>query len=215
MFYDLDFRHQQALDPSALTTIATTLDAITKALTDCRNAGKAGEADPAVLLLARHLGEVARTSQPDDATLRQRCLQEMADIKRSPALLVLAHRGVAFDDDAKRLFHQQGKRAMRELAGALGLADGSYDITTNKGGPAVSGEITLHGEEVLVQLSINSMGPGHEVVFRRVRGRRDHIGDANRWTSVRDLLAPQQFADRLIRELRLSGQPAARATLFA
>ena len=39
MNYDVAMRHQQALDPSALTTMAATLHAIGAAITDCRNAG--------------------------------------------------------------------------------------------------------------------------------------------------------------------------------
>lgn len=214
MFYDVDFRHKQALDPSALTTLTTTLDALTKAIGDCRNAGKNGETDPAVLLLARHLGQVATADGPDDQTLKQRCLNQVAEIKRSPALLVLAHRGVAFDEDAKALFHRQGKAAMRDLANALHLEPDTYEVRSNKGGIATSGEITLHAEEVWVQLALGAMGHGQEVVFRRVRGRRDHSGDQNRWTSIRELLQPQQFAARLRAELRLTSAAAAPAGLL-
>ncbi|MBL7598997.1 hypothetical protein INQ10_23470, partial [Escherichia coli] len=89
------------------------------------------------------------------------------------------------------------------LADALGLCDGTYDIRSNKGGPAVSGEITLHGEEAWVQLSLGCSGPGREVLYRRVRGRDDHCGDRNHWASVNDLMAPDRFAARLQRDLRL------------
>ena len=58
MPYDVAFRHQQALDPSALVTIGASLHAITRAIDDCRNAGIAFETDPAVILLARHLASV-------------------------------------------------------------------------------------------------------------------------------------------------------------
>lgn len=39
MIYDVPFRYQQALDPSALTNVLTTLHAITKGVEDCRHAG--------------------------------------------------------------------------------------------------------------------------------------------------------------------------------
>lgn len=51
MSYDVAFRFQQALDPSALTTIPGALHGITAAIDDCRRAGKATDSDPAVLLL--------------------------------------------------------------------------------------------------------------------------------------------------------------------
>ena len=101
------------------------------------------------------------------------------------------------------------------MADALELGSDSYDIRSNRGGVAVSGEVTLHAEEIWVQLSLGALGPGHEVMFRRVTGRRDHTGDRNRWASVGELLAPDRFAARIRQELRL--EPASRPAnrLFA
>ncbi len=214
MHYDVAFRHQQALDPSALTTIATTLHAVQAAITDCRNAGKDLEDDPAVVLLVRHLGAVTG-SRPGDIQLRHACMDQIAEIRRHPTLLTLARRGVSHDDNAKRAFHSEGRTAMRRLAEALQLADDRFEIRSNRAGPACSGEITLHGDEVWVQLSLGHLGPDHEVLFRRVRGRGDHIGDRNRWASIRELLSPDRFADRLRRELLLSAAPAPATRLLA
>ncbi len=201
MSYDVAFRHQQALDPSALITIGATLHAIREAVKDCRNAGKNDETDPAVVLLARHLGVVASADRPTNPELRRSCMDAVADIRRHPALLVLARRGVAYDEAAKALFHADGRRAMRRLADALGLARGDYDIRSNKGGIAVSGEVTLHGDEIYVQLGLGCMGADREILFRRVRGRQDFTGDRNRWASIQELLAPDRFAARISREL--------------
>lgn len=202
MSYDLAFRYQQALDPSALVTIGTTLHAIQAAITDCRNAGFGLESDPAVILLARHLGTVCGTRAPD-ADLRRDCIARIADLRNRPVLKTLAYRGVAHNEPAKRLFHSEGRAAMRRLADALALDEGSYDIRSNKGGPAVSGEVTLHGEDVWVQLSLGLFGPGREVCLRKVRGRDDHVGDRNLWASIRELVDPDRFAARIRRELRL------------
>lgn len=103
---------------------------------------------------------------------------------------------------------------MRKLAGALSLPDDSYSIRSNRSGPAVSGEITLHGEEVWVQLSLGALGPDNEVSFRRVGGRDDHLGDRRRFAAIRELLNPERFADRLRRELRLTAATAEPVTLF-
>ncbi|HEX7854999.1 MAG TPA: hypothetical protein VF503_15020 [Sphingobium sp.] len=214
MHYDVAMRHQQALDPSALTTIAATLHAIGAAITDCRNAGKDSDSDPAVILLARHLKKVCGGA-PDDTALRQHCMTQIAEIRCHPVLRTLAYRGVAYDEAAKRTFHAEGRLAMRRLAEALGLEDGSYDIQSNKGGPAVSGEITLHGEHVWVRLSLEGLGQDNEIVFRSVRGRDDHCGDRNRAASISELLAPDRFADRLRRELRLAPPAHQPARLFA
>jgi len=214
MHYDVAMRHQQALDPSALITIRTTLHAIEAAITDCRNAGKDPETDPAVVLLVRHLGTVC-ADKPQDMALRKACLDQVAEIRRHPALRTLAYRGVSYDEAAKHIFHREGRQAMHRLAEALDLEQGSYDVRSDKGGVAISGDITLHGEEVWVRLSLGYLGPNHEVAFRRVKGRKDHFGDRNRWASVNELLAPHRFADRLRKELQLAPAATRPTRLFA
>ncbi len=214
MQYDVAMRHQQALDPSALTTIAATLHAIGAAITDCRNAGKNTEADPAVILLARHLAKVC-ANEGDDPQLRRACMNQIAEIRRHPVLRTLAYRGVSYDEAAKRTFHTEGRTAMRRLADALGLEDGSYDVRSNKGGVAVSGEITLHGEELWVQLSLGGLGQDREILYRRVHGRTDHCGERNHWASINALLSPDRFADQLRRDLRIAPPATQAERLFA
>lgn len=212
MPYDPALRHQQALDPSSLTTVANSLHAITAAIEDCRNDGRDAEQDPAVLLLAQHLGTVATEGRPASPQLRRSCMDEIAALKRTPALTTLIHKGVAYDAEAKTLFHAEGRKAMLRLADALLLAKGTYDVRSNKAGPAVSGEITLHSDEAYVQLSI---GCTREVMFRSVRSRQDYTGGPNHWASINELLAPDRFAARLRRELRLSTPIAEPTRLFA
>jgi len=202
MSYDLAFRHNQALDPSALTTIGNGLHAIKAAITDCRNAGIDFETDPAVILLIRHLAALSQ-SQADDAALRRACIERIAELRNRPVLRTLALRDVAYDESAKRLFHSEGRRALRRLADALRLEEGAYDIRSNKGGIAVSGEVTLHGEAIWVQLSISPFGSDRAIIFRKVSGRHDHCGERNYSASVRELMEPERFAARILRDLRL------------
>jgi hypothetical protein len=214
MPYDIAFRFQQALDPSAFATLPAALHALTTAIEDCRNAGLPHDGDPAVLLLARHLGTVAAGMGRPDGELRRACMDAIAELRREPALIALAHKGVAQADHAQKLFHADGRKAMRRLAEALGLSEDQYDLRPNKAGPAVSGEITLHGHEAYVQLSIGRMGPGNEVMFRRVTGREDYHGDRNHWASVQELVQPERFAERIRRELHLAA-PAITPTRLA
>lgn len=215
MSYDLAFRHQQALDPSALRTLPNALYALNAAIEDCRNAGRPQDSDPAVILLARHLGAIASESGDSDLQLRRACMDAIADIRRKPALIALAHKGVAYDERAKKLFHSDGRKALRALADALGLSEDSYDIRSNRGGIAVSGEVTLHGDSIYVQLSLGAMGAGREVLFRKVAGRKDHVGDGNNWASVQELIHPSQFAARIRRELHLPHSDTAATLLVA
>ncbi|MBB5712811.1 hypothetical protein [Sphingomonas xinjiangensis] len=202
MSFDVAFRHQQALDPSALITIGTTLHALSKAMEDCRNAGVDAENDPAVVMLARHFSSVCAT-RPDEIQLRASCMTRINDLRRSPVLATLAVRGVSYDEPAKALFHNEGLKAMRRLAKVMGLASGTYDVRSNKGGIAVSGEITLHAEQFYVRLSLGLCGMDKEVLFRTCRGRADFTGGRNHFAGVNDLLDPDRFASSLVHELQL------------
>lgn len=203
MAYDIAHRFQQAVDPSGLTTLPACLHALTAAIKDCRNAGKSDEADPAVILLARHVGIIAGMMGGETSALRRACMDQIADLRGKPTLVVLAHKGVAYDELAKRQFHADGRKALKRLADALSLPEGSYDLRSNKAGIAVSGEVTLHGEEIYVQLSIGCMGRGREIMFRRVTGRKDHCGDRNHWADISELMTPDRFAARIRRDLHI------------
>lgn len=211
MSYDIPFRYQQALDPSALITVPNALHALNAAIDDCRNAGRAHESDPAVILLARHLGTLASQIERPSSELRRACMEAIADLRCKSALIALAHKGVAYDERAKRLFHSDGRKALRALADALDLAEGSYGITSQRGGVAISGDVTLRADHIYVQLSLGCMGAGREVMFRTVADRRDFVGGRNHWASVHDLVRPERLAARIRRDLRLpepAGVPA-------
>ncbi len=214
MTYDVHFRYTQALDPSGLDSLAACLHAVEAAATDCRNAGMPFETDPAVILLARHLGEVATAKMLDRAALRTLCADALAELARKPILATLALRGVAYDEGAKRLFHAEARKALRRLADALQLEPRSYDIRVCAGGPAVSGEVILHGEQFYVQVALSGHGSG-EILFRRVRDRQDYCGERNHWAGIRELLDADRFAARLAHELGLELPEVAEPRLVA
>jgi hypothetical protein len=91
----------------------------------------------------------------------------------------------------------------------------SFDIRSNKAGPAVSGEITLHADMLWVQFSLGPFGPDREVCFRKVRDRQDHIGERNYWASVRELVEPDRFAERIRHHLKLPASVPAAPRLVA
>jgi hypothetical protein len=214
MNFDVAFRHQQALDPSALTTIGSTLHAISKAMEDCRNAGVSAEEDPAVILLARHFSAICDT-RPAASELQGRCMEAIKDLRGAPVLVTLAHRGVDYDAAAKNAFHSEGQKAMRALAKALQLDSKEFEVRSSCGGPAVSGEIILHTEKCYVQLSLGLCGLDKEVLYRTCRGRDDYTGGRNHFAGVRDLVDPQRFARRIVHELQLDyALPDQAETLF-
>lgn len=91
------------------------------------------------------------------------------------------------DPQLKKSYHLRGQRLMKVLAVELGLGEGTYDIRSNKAGVAFSGEVTLHGERIYVQLSQWALGQGkvagnpggHQFLIRAVKGRKDFAGGYN------------------------------------
>lgn len=98
----------------------------------------------------------------------------------------------AYDEAQKRLFHSTARSRLRRLADELGLAPGSYDLRSEKAGIAVSGEITLHHEQVNTQVSQSVIGGGLDVLIRTCAGRRDYQDGNNNFlplTSLDDIPA--------------------------
>ncbi len=107
-------------------------------------------------------------------------------------------------DDAKPRFHRMARALLKRLAAALELPRGSYRIRTDRGGPAVSGEVVLQDERFTVQIAQSSIGRDHDVLYRRSAGSKDHVGGLNHVAPVAELEAdPAAFAERLRRDLGL------------
>lgn len=85
------------------------------------------------------------------------------------------------EEDAanKEQFHRTGVALLRQIARDLGYASGSYDVRSNKGGIAVSGEIILHSDDLYVQFSCSAFGSELQMMYRRCQHRRDYTGERN------------------------------------
>lgn len=103
----------------------------------------------------------------------------------------------AYDDVQKRRFHSTARARLRQLAVALRLPAGSYDLRSNQGGIAVSGEITLHHDVVYVQISQSAMGGDIGILIRTCRGRRDYTGGPNNFASLHMLNDVPALAARI------------------
>jgi hypothetical protein len=210
MIYDVPFRHQQALDPSALSTITTTLHAIEKALEDCRNAGVDPNSDPAVVLLARHMAVVS-TNRAPRAVLRHACTRRLAELTRFPTLLALAIRGVEYDSVAKERFHIDATVAMNALAQALGLTAGTFEVVSIQRGRDQSGQVLLAAEKFAVTVAIGRRHEGREVSYRGVQEGSDA---PNRYAPMSELLRPGRLAARLQHDLPAAFPPIAPAPIM-
>jgi len=85
----------------------------------------------------------------------------------------------AYNDAQKRSFHAIGRKRLKALATALGLEAGSFDLRSNLGGIAVSGEVTLHGENLYVQICQPATGADSGILIRTCKGRKDYTGGPN------------------------------------
>lgn len=76
----------------------------------------------------------------------------------------------------KDKFHSMGRARLRAIAKEMDLAPGTFDVRSNKAGPAVTGEVTLHAERFYLQIGGSC---GRTVLLRRCKGRRDYCGGRN------------------------------------
>lgn len=89
------------------------------------------------------------------------------------------YQSCAYNAGQKRRFHAAARSRLRALAVALHLPPGSYPIRANKGGIAVSGEITLHHEAIYVQVAQSMIAGDAGILIRSCEGRRDFVGGPN------------------------------------
>lgn len=108
---------------------------------------------------------MAKATLRDKATQLTQAVEDYQAVERSPEFLVRYEGKVI---DVKAAFHT----AARAFLKGLGIPG---DIRSNKGGPAVSGEVTLHGDSVYIQLSADS----EWFFFRTCKGRKDYTGGRN------------------------------------
>ncbi len=90
-----------------------------------------------------------------------------------------------YEPDIKRHFHAEARARLRLLATSLGFPPGSFNLRSNAGGIAVSGEITLHHDGVYVQVSQPATGADSGILIRACQGRRDYSGGRNHFAPLR------------------------------
>lgn len=103
----------------------------------------------------------------------------------------------------KAQLHRHGRVFLRSLAADLGLVPGTYEIRSNKGGPAVSGEVTLHAEHLYVQLFESCIRRGVSVMYRTCKGRTDYCGGTNHFTSVAALSGSLDARQRFVMQCKV------------
>lgn len=88
----------------------------------------------------------------------------------------------------KGQLHTKGRTFLKNLAQALGMQPGDFDLRSNRGGMAVSGEVILHSDNLYVQISDSMTScQGLQVLFRSCKSRRDFCGHQNNFASLDSL----------------------------
>jgi len=107
-----------------------------------------------------------------------------------------ARTNASYNETAKASFHSEGRAVLRKLAKQLGLTAGTYDIRSNRGGIAVSGEVTLHGEGLYVQFAQSCCG-NDGFMWRTCEGRKDYTGGRNHWMKWGELADLEAVAAKM------------------
>jgi len=115
--------------------------------------------------------------------------------------IAVANKDLSYSYEPKTEFHRLGKRVAKKVAVALGLPTGSYDIRSNLGGVAVSGEVTLHGEDIYIQFGKSFSGEPR-IMYRSCKGRKDYTGGSNNFMDVESL---QNFDEAISYFQRIRG----------
>lgn len=102
-----------------------------------------------------------------------------------------------YNEEGKMKFHRAVTKTLKAVAVALGLEDSEYSIRSNKGGIAVSGEITLHADFLYVQVSKSVMRSGATILVRACNGQKDYSGLQNNYARAEDIVDPARFVEFL------------------
>ena len=113
---------------------------------------------------------------------------------------------LSYNAEGKEAFHKEGKRVLRLLVKELGLKKGEYEIRSNQGGIAVSGEVTLHADHWYIQVA-QPCCQGGPVLWRLCQSQKDYTGMSNNYATALALEDVKSFALVLRKSL---SSPAAR-----
>lgn len=97
---------------------------------------------------------------------------------------------VAYNSAAKKEFLRTSKQLAMRIASRLGLNEDQYEIRVNRGGIAVSGEVTLHTDSHYIQFAQMSGVLDNGFLVRSCKNRKDFSGGRNhfvKWEDLRDL----------------------------
>ena len=103
----------------------------------------------------------------------------------------------AYNPGVKQRFHAAARARLRRLARILGSEPATFDLRSNPGGIAVSGEITLHHDHLYLQVSQPASRTDSGILIRTCEGRQDYLGGRNHYAPLRLLDDLSALAERV------------------
>lgn len=104
-----------------------------------------------------------------------------------------------YDESRKKFFHRAARKQLKALAEYCGWPPSSYDLRYNMAGIAVSGESTLHHEQVYISVSQVRFGGDCGILIRSCKGRKDYSGGTNHFARLDLLDDIPHLAEQIIR----------------
>lgn len=196
----IETREEIALLVSQAGTLGEVLSALSQAIRECQEEGRLPELDPAVGLILERAQGLVVASGYDRTEALTLCRESQARRMAKPKLIQFAEKSLGYDMDRKKAFHTEAVKQLHSLARALGYQKGDYEVGTNFGGIAVSGETILHTDHLYLQV-FQGMGKLGDILYRSCEGRKDYTGGRNNFAFLKDLNDIRAFARRLHHEL--------------
>ena len=106
--------------------------------------------------------------------------------------------------EGKEIFHATYAAELRKVAKDLGLKKGEYEVTSNKAGTAILGDVILHADHLYV--SCGGSGSG-EFMFRSCKSRKDYTVGSNHWAKFTDF---RENRENLLAKFRAAMEEGAR-----
>jgi hypothetical protein len=117
-----------------------------------------------------------------EAELAKKSLQDLGS-----EIDLILDRFEGYDEPAKKQFIRNARTFLKRYAvEVLKLKEQGigYEVRVNKAGIAVTGEVTLHADDIYIQISGSALKHLGHVLYRRCDSRTDYTGHRNFYMTV-------------------------------
>lgn len=203
---NLNTREEIALEIAQDNSFEKTIEAMNKAILECKQEGKQPISDPAIGVIVAKMQSFFEERGFKKTEALVKCREKQSIRLQKPRLIQIAEKPLGYDVARKNEFHSEATKQLENLAKYLGYKKGDYTLSVNMGGIAASGETILHTEHIYIEIfqGIGSIG---DVMYRRVDSLKDTRGKRNNFAFLRDLNDLRAFARKVHHRLNDDDMP--------